>query len=80
MSQIEKSPITAFDRLGVIASAGCAVHCIAMPFVLSFLAVYAHFLPTEEYVHRTLAVVVSLLGAIALGAGYRKHRNFTPLL
>jgi hypothetical protein len=65
----------AVDRLGIVASSVCFVHCLLAPVVLSLSAVYAHFLPTEEHTHRILAVGVTLIGALALGTGYRKHKQ-----
>jgi hypothetical protein len=65
----------AVDRVGIVASSVCFVHCLATPVVLSLSAVYAHFLPTEEHTHRVLAVGVTLIGALALGTGYRKHKQ-----
>src|ERR1700743_85877 len=68
------------DQLGVWASAFCVVHCILTPVVLSLSVVTAHFLPSEEKTHRTLAVVVATLGALALVKGYRAHRRLRILL
>ena len=65
----------AADRLGIIASAVCFIHCIATPVVLSLSAVYVHFLPSEEHTHRVLAIFVSIIGAVALGTGFRKHKQ-----
>jgi hypothetical protein len=42
-------------------------------------AVFAHLLPAEESVHRSLALFVALFGAIALIGGFRKHRRATIL-
>jgi uncharacterized membrane protein YfcA len=69
----------AVDRIGIVASSVCFVHCLAMPVVLSLSAVCAHFLPTEEHTHRVLAVGVTLIGAFALGTGYRKHKQRSVL-
>lgn len=63
------------DRLGVWTSSLCAVHCILTPVLISSSAVLAHFLPTEERVHRSLAVFVALFGAVALLVGFRRHRR-----
>lgn len=38
-------------------------------------AVAAHVLPSEERTHRALAVLVTLLGAVALVRGYRRHHR-----
>jgi hypothetical protein len=61
------------DTLGVWASALCVVHCILTPALVSFSAVAAHLIPGEARTHRSLAAVVTLLGAIALIRGFRKH-------
>jgi len=63
------------DRLGTWTSALCLVHCLLTPALLSFSAVFAHFLPADESVHRSLAVLVALFGTIALIAGFRRHRR-----
>lgn len=68
------------DRLGVWASALCVVHCMLTPVLLSLSAVFAHLLPSEERVHRPLAMIVALLGAIALLRGYRTHRRGLVIL
>jgi peptidoglycan/LPS O-acetylase OafA/YrhL len=63
------------DRLGIYASAACVVHCMVTPVLLSFSVVFAHLLPSEERTHRTFAVAVAALGAIALIRGLRRHRR-----
>ena len=68
------------DRLGMWTSALCVVHCLVTPVLLSFSAVFAHFLPAEESVHRSLALLVALFGGVALLLGFRRHRRRTVLL
>ena len=68
------------DQLGVWASAFCVLHCLLTPIVLSLSVVSAHFLPSEERTHRTLAVIIASLGALALVKGYRTHRRLRILL
>jgi peptidoglycan/LPS O-acetylase OafA/YrhL len=67
------------DQIGVWTSTLCVIHCLLTPVVLSLSAVSAHFLPSEEKTHRTLAVVITALGAIALVKGYRRHRSWRVL-
>jgi MerC mercury resistance protein len=69
------SRVSAFsaDKLGIWASTLCVVHCIVTPVLISVSAVFAHFIPGEEKTHRTLAVGVATLGAIALVKGFRTH-------
>ena len=68
------------DQIGVWTSTLCVLHCLLTPVVLSLSAVSAHFLPSEERTHRTLAVAIAALGAIALVKGYRNHRSLRVLL
>lgn len=42
-------------------------------------AVFVHFLPSEEWIHRVLAVIVAGLGGIALIRGIRIHRQMQVL-
>lgn len=63
------------DRIGIAASALCVAHCILTPIVLSLSSVAAHFLPSEERTHRTLAVLIAVVGLVALVRGYSKHRR-----
>lgn len=75
------SDLRSVDSLSSLASALCAVHCLLTPLLVSFAPWVAHLLPGEERTHRTLAVLVTLLGTIALLRGYRQHRRRrVPLL
>jgi uncharacterized membrane protein YozB (DUF420 family) len=63
------------DRVGVWASTVCVVHCLLTPVLLSMSVVFVHFLPSEERVHRSLALLIALVGAIALVRGFRTHQR-----
>lgn len=68
------------DQIGIWTSTLCVIHCLLTPALLSFSAVWAHFLPSEERTHRTLAVAIAALGAIALVTSYRRHRSSRVLV
>jgi hypothetical protein len=68
------------DQIGVWTSTACVIHCLLTPVVLSTSAVSAHFLPSEEKTHRTLAVAIAALGAVALVRGFRRHRSSRVLV
>lgn len=68
------------DRLGIWASVLCVIHCVFTPVLLSTSIVFAHLLPGDEVVHRTLAVLIALLGAIALVRGFSQHREMAVLV
>jgi MerC mercury resistance protein len=75
LAQIREFCVEHLDRVGIVTSALCFVHCVATPVVLSLSAVSSHFLPSEEHTHRVLAVFVTIVGALAIGSGYRTHRR-----
>jgi hypothetical protein len=68
------------DQIGIWTSTLCVIHCLLTPVLISLSAVSAHFLPSEERTHRTLAVAIATLGAIALVRGYRRHRSSRVLV
>jgi peptidoglycan/LPS O-acetylase OafA/YrhL len=75
MAQIQELWVEHLDRAGMVASAICFIHCVATPVLLSLAAVSSHFVPSEEHTHRVLAVFVTIIGAAAIGFGYRRHQR-----
>jgi hypothetical protein len=73
MSMSSRGSALSTDNLGILAFSLCVVHCLVTPVLISMSAVFAHFIPGEEKTHRTLAVGVATLGAIALVKGFRTH-------
>ena len=51
------------------------VHCGLTPLLLALAPGLAHYVPGDETVHRTLALLVISAGAMALIRGYRIHRK-----
>lgn len=67
------------DNFGIIASAICLVHCLAMPFVIALLPVLGlQFLETHES-HLILAGFIWAFALLAIVPSYLKHRK-TPVL
>jgi hypothetical protein len=58
------------DRVGILGSMLCIIHCIATPFLVAALPILA---VTESQTHIALAVVLLLIGFIAFLPGYRVH-------
>jgi ABC-type methionine transport system permease subunit len=75
VAQIQEVWAEHLDRLGMVTSALCFVHCVAAPVVLSLSAVSFHFIPSKEHTHRLLAVLVTIIGAAAIGFGYQRHKR-----
>ena len=66
------------DKIGTIASMACLVHCIATPLLFSVFAVAAQFIPSEQHIHRVLAVPVCLIGIYAMRSGFKRHQRLWP--
>lgn len=68
------TPLVRADRIGVVASVLCAIHCAVTPLLLlllpSFGRVWAH--PAS---HWGMALFVVPLAVVMLSMGYRRHRR-----
>ena len=68
------------DRIGILASIGCAVHCAAMPFVLAYLPSLGLSFLADESFHKWMAIGCFAVAMTAFIPGFRKHRRITPLV
>jgi chromate transport protein ChrA len=68
-----------FDRLGILISGLCAVHCLATLAVVALLGVGGGVL-LDPALHRVGLAVAIVVGAVALGLGIARHRRRDPLL
>jgi len=64
-----------WDRIGVIVSSACLIHCLALPFSAVFLTVWGLDVFLHESVHQFLVVALMLSSALAFVPGYRVHRR-----
>jgi uncharacterized membrane protein YfcA len=69
-----------WDRAGGIASGACIIHCLFLPLLVAFVPGLVHFLPTSEYAHRFLILVLLFIGTLAFLSGYRIHKKKIVLL
>jgi len=61
------------DGAAVGLSALCLIHCLALPILVAGLPFLAQF--SEGHLHAQMLVVVLPLSIVALGLGFRHHRN-----
>ena len=61
------------DGAAVGLSALCLIHCLALPLVVAGLPFLAQF--ADGHLHAQMLIVVLPLSFIALGLGFRHHRN-----
>lgn len=61
------------DRVGIIASAVCLVHCLLLPLLVPLLPLLAGVAETES-VHEGLLAFLALCAVVAFVPGFRAHR------
>jgi hypothetical protein len=66
------------DGTAVVLSALCLVHCLALPLIVIGVPFLAQF--AEGHLHLQMLLVVLPLSTLALGIGYRRHRNSRILI
>lgn len=69
------------DKCGIALSGLCAVHCLALPFLIPLIPFLAGLFITEHWFERTILISSLVLGAIAMTIGmFRHHGKFHPLI
>jgi hypothetical protein len=70
-----------WDAIGFSASTLCAIHCAAMPLLLTALPLAGLKFLAHPAIEAAMLVLSLMIGATSLRHGYRKHhRKFTALL
>ncbi len=62
------------DRAGIIASVGCAIHCLIAPFVVMFSPVIGGWWASPT-VHLMIALLVLPVAALAMAKGFQLHQR-----
>ena len=68
------------DKIGMVLSAGCAIHCILVPIVLPLLPMIGFAFGHDSHFHLILAAVITGVACFALIPGYLKHRSYGPII
>jgi hypothetical protein len=66
-------PAGMLDRVAVMLSGLCLLHCLALPFLLVSLPALSVF--SAGHLHAQMLVVAIPVSAIALAFGFRRHAN-----
>jgi hypothetical protein len=73
-----------YDRIGVVLSMICLVHCLALPLLLAALPFLGFTFLNEEAhphaFHLLFALLLLGVGGLAFGQGYRRHRRAMPVV
>jgi hypothetical protein len=74
---VERRRSETLDRLGVLASTVCAVHCLLGVFVATFAG--AGLIFGDARVELALVLVALLLAGASVAFSFRRHRRWSPL-
>ncbi|PZP51162.1 MAG: MerC domain-containing protein [Pseudopedobacter saltans] len=69
-----------WDKVGVTASLACAVHCLALPLILTSLPILGIDLVNNEAVEITMIGLAFIIGIVALWKGRKEYNSTKPIL
>lgn len=70
-----------FDRLGLILSTVCIVHCLGIPILILALPMIGLELShLESWTHRVLLAFIATVALLSFLRGYRIHRQWKPII
>ena len=67
------------DRVGIVLSGLCAIHCILTIVLVSAMGMGGSFLLSPE-IHRVGLIIATLVAAVAIGWGAMRHRMAAPFV
>ena len=79
MAQAFKAMRDRIDRMGIILSGLCALHCVATLVLVAVLGLGGGFL-LDPALHRVGLALAIVVGGIALGLGVSRHGRREPLM
>lgn len=68
------------DRAAIVLSTICVLHCLALPLLIVMIPSLAALPFADERFHLILVLMVLPTSVIALGFGYRRHRDRAVLV
>jgi hypothetical protein len=80
MLTIGRSLPAGLDRTGFLLSAGCAVHCAAMPFAAGFLSLIGAGFVASPAVEAALLGIAAGVALVSMRGGCRHHRQLRPVV
>jgi hypothetical protein len=75
MTPVSLASLRRRDRLGLVLSFACLLHCLLTPLLVTVLPLFGLGLLASDGFHAVFAVGVLLAAALALIPGFRVHRR-----
>ena len=67
------------DKLGMILSIGCMIHCLLLPIILPLLPLLGFMVKHDGRFHLCLASAITVVALLALIPGVKQHKNYRPI-
>lgn len=64
------------DKVGMVASITCAIHCMVMPFIITLVPVFGLSLFATEDFEWFLLMLSAIFGITSLCFGFKKHKSY----
>jgi hypothetical protein len=64
------------DKIGMVASASCVVHCTLLPFVMIAIPTFSVSLFASEEIEWAFLGISFILNLISLCFGFKKHKSY----
>lgn len=68
------------DKIGIMLSVGCMVHCILTPLILPLLPLIGFTFKHSPWIHIMLALIIGVIAYITFDLGFKKHHSPLPML
>lgn len=68
------------DHLGIVASLACAIHCAALPLVLTVLPMVGLEVLANVWVEISMICLSLIVGIYSLSSSYPRHKKIQPIL
>jgi len=68
------------DRIGMIASGICAVHCLSMPALAAVVSATEYAAIHNPYIDVAFLLIALIVGPITIWQGYRRHHSAAPAI
>ncbi|MBL0156217.1 MAG: MerC domain-containing protein [Bryobacterales bacterium] len=73
------TPDALLDRLGIVVSGLCAIHCLAMPLLLGALPAAGLWWAAGNRIESVILILACALASLSLVPAYFRHRNSLPI-
>lgn len=68
------------DRISVVFSGLCILHCLALPVFLLIVPLTGGLIASDTHFHEAMLLVIGPVSLLAFYAGFRKHHSTRVLL